>query len=136
MARILNDNSCEPILRLLPFSSSVRLRLTVAVCSDGGNHAACWIQNQSARTTHFFGLGSATAQLLPGKMPSTGLWYNPERPGHGFDLHQAGDQLFMVWYTFDENGVPVWYTAQGSFATSVWSADLLRFTWDLSLIHI
>ena len=78
----------------------------------------------------FFGLGSATAQLLPGKMPSTGLWYNPERPGHGFDLHQAGDQLFMVWYTFDENGVPVWYTAQGSFATSVWSADLLRFTWD------
>lgn len=73
---------------------------------------------------------TASAQLLPGKMPSTGLWYNPDRPGHGFDLHQAGDQLFMVWYTFDESGVPVWYTGQNSFTGTVWSADLLQFTWN------
>ena len=48
---------------------------------------------------------------------SIGLWFNPARSGHGFDLERAGGILAMTWYTYDDAGEPVWYQAAANAAT-------------------
>lgn len=47
---------------------------------------------------------------------SPGLWWDSSRSGHGFDIYPIGDQLFVVWYTYDDSGKATWYTAQGKLA--------------------
>ena len=42
-----------------------------------------------------------------------GHWWDPTRSGHGFEILNAGGQVMLVWYTYDENSRPIWYTAQG-----------------------
>ncbi len=61
--------------------------------------------------------------------PKTGLWFNPQRSGHGIDVHIAGDRLFMIWYTYNDDGTPTWYLASGVYQEN-WQADLLTFSWD------
>jgi len=63
--------------------------------------------------------------------PEQGLWFNPDRNGHGFDLEVLGDNLFITWYTYEDDGTPVWYQAAGPFdrAAGTWSADFRRFVW-------
>ena len=61
--------------------------------------------------------------------PKTGLWYNPQRNGHGIDVHLAGENLFMIWYTYNDDGTPTWYIATGAYQPN-WQADLLTVRWD------
>jgi hypothetical protein len=45
-------------------------------------------------------------------IPKTGLWWNPDRSGHGFDMHVIGnDRLLYTSYSGDSDGSPVWYIA-------------------------
>jgi hypothetical protein len=81
---------------------------------------------ENANNTQF----SIEGQTLPNFQPQTGLWWNPKRSGHGMDIHTSGSRLFMVWYTYDNNGLPVWYLASGEFAGKAWSAPLYRFVYD------
>jgi hypothetical protein len=62
-----------------------------------------------------------------GIQPLLGLWYDPARDGSGFAIELVGDLLFVVWYTYDADGVPIAYTAQAPLRASTWSAPLLRF---------
>ena len=45
--------------------------------------------------------------------PNAGLWYNPLTSGRGFDIQVFGNRLSVIWYTFDENGLPIWYISSG-----------------------
>lgn len=56
-----------------------------------------------------------------------GHWWDPTRPGSGFEVFNAADQVAVVWFTYDEAGNPVWYTAQGELA------GLGKETWPLWL---
>lgn len=58
-----------------------------------------------------------------------GLWFNPERGGHGFDLQYLGQNMFVLWYTYNDDGTPTWYLAVGPRAQA-WRGDLQRFTLD------
>ena len=60
---------------------------------------------------------------------ASGLWYNPQRSGHGFDLQYAAGTTGVTWYTFEDDGTPVWYQATGP-TTQPWQATLFRFTRD------
>ncbi len=61
--------------------------------------------------------------------PAAGLWYNAARSGHGFDIESVGDQLFVLWYTYEDDGRPTWYEADGRVgATS--NGNLYRVTWN------
>lgn len=62
--------------------------------------------------------------------PEPGLWYNPERSGHGVDFQFAGSTLVGIWYTYDVQGLPTWYIASGAYAGTTWSAPLLSARWD------
>jgi YVTN family beta-propeller protein len=65
--------------------------------------------------------------------PMGGLWYNPARSGHGIDLQYGGDQQFVTWYTYNDDGTPTWYQAVGPRANP-WTADLKRYTWNGSAV--
>lgn len=69
--------------------------------------------------------------------PAWGNWYNPARSGSGIDLFPViTDQVkvwTMTWYTYGEDGSPVWLlgTAQAPSATqSAVSFDVMRISWN------
>ncbi len=63
--------------------------------------------------------------------PEPGMWYNPARSGHGFDLNfYEQDTMAVVWYTYDKQGMPIWYQAAGPYDANTWQADLYRYKWD------
>lgn len=74
---------------------------------------------------------AASAATVAERSPfAQGHWWNPARAGSGFEFFNVGDQAMVIWYTYEENGHPVWYTAQGSVATMAntqW--PLLKHRW-------
>ena len=63
--------------------------------------------------------------------PKTGLWYDPDKNGHGIDMQIAGENLFMIWYVYRDDATPVWYLASATYQPN-WQADLLEFSWDFN----
>jgi mono/diheme cytochrome c family protein len=61
--------------------------------------------------------------------PATGLWFNSQRSGHGVDIQLAGDNMFIIWYTYNDDNTPTWYLASNTYNEN-WQADLMSFTWD------
>ncbi len=59
-----------------------------------------------------------------------GLWWDPARSGHGFDLRRAGDGWQVTIYTFDKRGAPIWLRGDGDIRDGLWLASnegLLRY---------
>ncbi|MEE4219053.1 MAG: S8 family serine peptidase, partial [Xanthomonadales bacterium] len=40
-----------------------------------------------------------------------GLWFPPARSGQGYDYNWGGADRALIWYTYDEVGLPTWYIA-------------------------
>ncbi len=62
-----------------------------------------------------------------------GLWEPSSRPGlsQGYEYNQSGSSRALIWYTYDEDGLPAWYIADNPATLgNIWTADLLRFTND------
>jgi uncharacterized protein (DUF1800 family) len=58
------------------------------------------------------------------------LWWNPDESGWGFALTQHGDTVFGVWYTYGEDGNPLWvvmpdgrFSQPGRFAGKLYTTD-------------
>lgn len=82
----------------------------------------------NAALTVSFGRPARTVTSL------TGHYFNPDRAGHGFILAPAGNDWVLIWYTYDAEGRPVWYYAQGPKPSGLgggafWSASLYRNVW-------
>jgi YVTN family beta-propeller protein len=58
-----------------------------------------------------------------------GLWFNPARSGHGFDLQYLGSNMFVTWYTYQDDGTPTWYLAAAPTGNP-WTGVLNRYTWN------
>ena len=65
--------------------------------------------------------------------PHWGLW-QPIRPlSHGFEYNRIGDNRFVAWYTYDQDGVPTWYFTASRLSAengNAWTAELIRLTND------
>jgi hypothetical protein len=46
--------------------------------------------------------------------PRSGWWYTANEAGTGISLEIQNNKLFMAWYTYDEEGRPVWLTSPGT----------------------
>ncbi|MGE5094594.1 MAG: beta-propeller domain-containing protein [Betaproteobacteria bacterium] len=76
------------------------------------------------------GAASHAASLADRSPFAQGHWWDPNRPGSGFDMFTAGGQAVVNWYTYDRAGKAVWYTAQGDAALLGRDAyPLLRHRW-------
>ncbi len=63
--------------------------------------------------------------------PKSGLWYNKNKPGHGIDFELDDSTLAAVWYTYEQDGTPVWYLAVAPFSGNhTWSAPLNKYHWE------
>jgi len=78
------------------------------------------------RVLHFF-----EAQLAPN---FTGLWWKADEPGWGVSIAQQGAGLFPVWYTYGNDGRPIWYVggvltlqADGSYRGPAYRTSGRRF---------
>jgi len=63
--------------------------------------------------------------------PQRGLWNPADRVIYqGFEWQESGGLNFLVWYSYEEDGLPMFYNAIALLApdSSVWTADLLRTT--------
>jgi len=70
--------------------------------------------------------------------PRVGAYFNPERSGAGAFLYDAGPNWGFLWYTYAEDGSPVWYIGAAprpGASQGVWNVDLSRFTWNGSSAH-
>lgn len=48
------------------------------------------------------------------------LWWNPLESGWGLGItHHASGRLFAAWYTYGQDGVPIWFTLQPGEWTSI-----------------
>lgn len=59
-----------------------------------------------------------------------GHWWDPGHSGHGFEIFNAAGHVMSIWYTYDQAGKPIWYTAQGEVSelgTVSW--PLQKHTW-------
>lgn len=60
----------------------------------------------------------------------SGLWWNPKKAGQGYSVHQIGNQMAVVWYTYKEDNTPIWYLASGLKNDDSWQAELKQYQWD------
>ena len=74
--------------------------------------------------------GPANAEFRPG------MWWDRDLSGSGWEINRAGDIVFGIWYTYDANGKPTWYTTSGSLLDGRFEHDLLSFTWDYDKNHV
>ncbi|MCB1607296.1 MAG: hypothetical protein KDI71_10005 [Xanthomonadales bacterium] len=110
-------SSAQPLtLTLVP--AGLGVRLAVDRDGDGVGDQAELVQGSDPANPE-----SSTLK------PRPGLWFNPARSGHGFDLQFSGPNMFVLWYTYEDDGTPVWYLASAPYAAP-WVADLNRFTWN------
>ena len=72
----------------------------------------------------------AIAALLPWLCHAenySDMWWNPSESGWGVTIADHETQLFAVWYAYDIDGSPVWFTVPGG----TFSADRRFFNGDL-----
>jgi hypothetical protein len=73
---------------------------------------------------------------------SAGFWWNPAKSGQGLNLWHKGDQLFGVWFLYDEVGAAQWVTFNGihdgesmpKTGLTRHSGPTLGSSWDTSLL--
>ncbi len=74
-------------------------------------------------------ISMATVSIQDRSLLKPGLWWSGFS-GSGLDISTVENQIFVVWYTYRQNGSPIWYSAQGTFdANQVLQADLLLHRW-------
>jgi uncharacterized protein (DUF1800 family) len=79
----------------------------------GSNHFARLFRAFAGAVAAFMFCVSAQAQSTN----LVGFWWKSSEPGWGLSVQQQGTSTFAVWYTYDVQGAPIWYTLTCSFGT-------------------
>ncbi|MBL8519579.1 MAG: DUF1800 domain-containing protein [Betaproteobacteria bacterium] len=58
----------------------------------------------------------------------TGFWWKPTESGWGVAVQQQGAITFAVWFTYDAQSVPTWYTLQCTFSGTTCTGTLSTAT--------
>lgn len=87
------------------------------------------------------GVTSLTASVVtatPAPTVRPGGYFNPARSGHGLFLYPAGNDWAGLWYTYQQDGEPVWFYLQGAKpgANGIWTAPIFRSGWNGSRNHL
>jgi hypothetical protein len=55
-------------------------------------------------------------------------WWNDQQSGHGLNIGQQNDVLFVSWFTYDETGAGMWLTLSATLAGTRASGNWVRTT--------
>jgi subtilisin family serine protease len=133
------DSSASPVIAEAPSSSSAVAQWTLGG-STGGHDAAIpvtagrWYVVTTV-TGSGEGLLAIAASFTPSAAvvhPAPGAYFNPQRSGHGIFMNDAAGNRVLYWYTYLEDGTPIWYTAGAPVPdanTGTWTAPLVRVNW-------
>ena len=55
-------------------------------------------------------------------------WWNPAQSGHGLNIGQQDNVLFVSWFTYDEQGQGMWLVTSGALAGKTYSGNWSRTT--------
>lgn len=59
---------------------------------------------------------------------TTGNWYNPKQSGHGLQIEVLNrSEALVTWYTFDNQGNPLWLLGTGLVQGDTLRADLVEY---------
>jgi cyclophilin family peptidyl-prolyl cis-trans isomerase len=90
-----------------------------------GNVSINFLDNNQATMTLDIDGVSATRQIVRQEFSTlshgaamTGLWYNALESGWGVSLTRQSGIAFATMYTYDANGLPIWYVASNCTVTS------------------
>jgi alpha-tubulin suppressor-like RCC1 family protein len=61
---------------------------------------------------------NGSSMTPPPGTPQRGWWWNPNEPGRGFSLEIQNNVMLIAGYMYDTNGNPIWYSSQGTMASS------------------
>lgn len=83
-------------------------------------------------TIERFNFGSIRAiepldPLIDTSLPEDGWYWDPDQPGTGFSVEIQRNSVFLAGYLYNDEGGPVWYTAQGNLSNSAIEVELLEF---------
>jgi hypothetical protein len=56
-----------------------------------------------------------------------GWWYNKDALGSGISIEIQNGDLFMGWYTYDQNGNPIWLSSSGTVTGNAFSGTLYKW---------
>jgi len=118
----------QDVTAVLPHPQSGRWYI---VATNKGTEPLAFVTNVAdssnpANTTGGFGSG-ANPSIVPGN------YFNPHRSGHGISISQAAGQQLMFWYSYLQDGTPIWYLAQAAAPAADsgwWASPLYQVTWD------
>jgi hypothetical protein len=79
---------------------------------DGGLGSASFIRKQMTRMN----FARVTGNLVPPMRGVGDMWWGgPSQNGWGIAILEQPGNLFVVWYTYDENFRPVWFVLGGAW---------------------
>jgi subtilisin family serine protease len=90
------------------------------------------VATETGSTAGIMAMGAQFVPSAPVTHPAQGAYFNPKRSGHGIFMNDAAGNRVLYWYTYLEDGTPVWYTAGNPVPdsnTGTWTAPLLRVNW-------
>jgi uncharacterized protein (DUF1800 family) len=109
------------------FRSSSFLPSNVTVTPAGTAKLDFGADESSATVTYTIAGMTSTKQLVrepfgnaPANNPTdySDIWWNPNESGWGLTITHHGDNLFAVWYTYDDSGRPLWVVLPGGTFTN------------------
>ncbi len=83
-------------------------------------------------------MSASVIAATPAPAIRPGGYFNPSRSGHGLFLYPAGNDWAGLWYTYQQDGEPVWYYLQAAKpgANGIWTAPIYRSGWNGSRNHL
>ena len=58
--------------------------------------------------------------------PNAGNWFNPATSGRGFNIGIFNNRLQVLWFTYDNEGLPVWYTSADFLVGHEFDSELIK----------
>lgn len=60
--------------------------------------------------------------------PNAGNWFNPASSGRGFTIFVFNKRLQVLWFTYDQDGLPIWYFSADILDEFHYQSGLLKTT--------
>lgn len=60
--------------------------------------------------------------------PNSGNWFNPASSGRGFTIAVFNKRLQVLWFTYDQDGLPIWYFSADILNGFHYQSGLLKTT--------